>query len=96
MRLKENCSPARYACFDIAQVLYERDCFDGEKVSASSNITSKEYSIVPMEAFEIYSLNHDRDTKKYILSLDKHNYYMMNIIDYLLGTLTGTGETGVC
>ena len=38
-----------------------------------------------MEAFEIYSMNHDRDTKKYVLSLDRHNYYMMNIVDYLIG-----------
>lgn len=72
-------------CFQVSQVLYEEDYFDGEKVSVSDNITSKEYAIVSMEAFEIYSQNHDRDTKKYILSLDKHNYYMMNIIDYLVG-----------
>jgi len=72
-------------CFDVAQVLYERDYFDGEKVSVSSNITSIDYSIVPMEFFEIYSLNHNRNTKNYILSLDRHNYYMMNIIDYLIG-----------
>lgn len=72
-------------CFDVSQVLYERDYFDGEKVSASSNITSKEYSIVSMEAFEVYAANHGRNTKKYILSLDKHNYYMMNIVDYLIG-----------
>ena len=72
-------------CFDVSQVFYERDYFDGEKVSVSSNITSKEYSIVSMEAFEIYAVNHDRNTKKYILSLDRHNYYMMNIIDYLIG-----------
>lgn len=72
-------------CFDVSQVLYEKDYFDGEKVSASSNITSKEYSIVSMEAFEIYAANHERNTKKYILSLDKHNYYMMNIIDFLVG-----------
>lgn len=72
-------------CFDVSQVLYERDYFDGEKVSVSSNITSKEYSIVPMEAFEIYAVNHGKNAKKYILSLDKHNYYMMNIIDYLIG-----------
>lgn len=72
-------------CFHVSQVLYEKDYFDGEKVSVSSNITSKEYSIVPMEAFEVYTANHNRDTKKYILSLDKHNYYMMNIIDYLVG-----------
>ena len=72
-------------CFNVSQVLYERDYFDGEKVSVSSNITSKEYSIVSMESFEVYSVNHDRNTKKYILSLDKHNYYMMNIVDYLMG-----------
>lgn len=72
-------------CFDVSQVLYERDYFDGEKVSVSSNITSKEYSIVSMESFEVYAVNHDRNTKKYILSLDKHNYYMMNIVDYLIG-----------
>lgn len=72
-------------CFDVPQVLYERDYFDGEKVSVSSNITSKDYSIVSMEAFEVYAANHGRNTKKYILSLDKHNYYMMNIVDYLIG-----------
>lgn len=72
-------------CFQVAQVLYECGCFDGEKVSVSNNITSKEYSIVSMEAFEIYAANHDRNIKKYILSLDKYNYYMMNIVDYLVG-----------
>lgn len=72
-------------CFDVEQVLYEEEYFDGEKVSISDNITSKEYSIVSMEAFEIYSQNHNRDTRKYILRLDRHNYYMMNIIDYLVG-----------
>ena len=72
-------------CFQVSQVLYERDLFDGEKVSVSSNITSKEYSIVSMEAFEVYAANHNRNIKKYILSLDKHNYYMMNIMDYLIG-----------
>ncbi len=72
-------------CFDVSQVLYEEGSFDGEKVSVSANITSKEYSIVSMEAFEIYSQNHGRDTKKYILGLDRHNYYMMNIVDYLIG-----------
>ncbi|MCI8635555.1 MAG: hypothetical protein HFJ05_08135 [Eubacterium sp.] len=72
-------------CFDVSQVFYERDYFYGEKVSVSSNITSKEYAIVSMESFEIYAANHDRDIKKYILALDRHNYYMMNIVDYLVG-----------
>lgn len=72
-------------CFDVNQVLYERDYFDGEAVSVSRNITSKEYSIVPMDAVEIYAANHNKNVLKYILSLDNHNYYMMNIIDYLVG-----------
>ena len=72
-------------CFDVSQVLYEEDYFDGEKVTVSDNITSKEYSIVPMEAFIIHSENYGRDTKQYILRLDRHNYYMMNIVDYLVG-----------
>lgn len=72
-------------CFDVSQVIYEKDYFDGEKVSVSHNITSKEFSIVSMETFEVYSANHGRNTRKYILYLDKHNYYMMNIIDYLIG-----------
>ena len=72
-------------CFDVSQVIYEEDTFDHEKVTRSENITSKEYSIASMELMEIYAQNHDRDLKKYILSLDRHNYYMMNIIDYLVG-----------
>lgn len=72
-------------CFDVPQVLYEEDYFDGEKVTASENMTSKEYSIASMEAFEIYCRNQNQDTKACILSLDKHNYYMMNIVDYLVG-----------
>ena len=72
-------------CFDVAQVLYEEDYFDGEKVTDSSNMTSMDYSIVSMKAVEIYSQNHHRNTEKYILNLDKHNYYMMNIVDYLVG-----------
>lgn len=72
-------------CFNVSQVVYTEDIFDNEKVTRSENITSKEYSIASMELMEIYSQNHNRDIKKYILSLDRHNYYMMNIIDYLVG-----------
>lgn len=72
-------------CFDVSQVLYEKDWFDGEKVSVSSNITSRKYSIVSMEAFELYAANHGRNIKKCIMSLDKKNYHMMNIVDYLIG-----------
>ncbi|MCM1123920.1 MAG: hypothetical protein NC416_15165 [Eubacterium sp.] len=72
-------------CFDVSQVLYEEDYFDGEKVTASDNITSKDYSIAPMEAYEIFLQNHDQNIKEHIIELDKQNYYMMNIIDYLVG-----------
>ena len=72
-------------CFDAEQVLYEADFFDGEKVSVSKNMTSLDNSIVSMEAFEIYAQNHDIKTQDYILHLDAHNYYMMNILDYLVG-----------
>lgn len=72
-------------CFDVNQVLYEEGYFDGERVSVSENFTSKEYSIASMESFQIYAVNHDMDLKKYILRLDRHNYYMMNVIDYLVG-----------
>ena len=72
-------------CFDVSQVIYQKSYFSHEKVTKSENITSLETSLASMEAFEIYAQNHDRDVKEYILSLDSHNYYMMNIIDYLVG-----------
>lgn len=72
-------------CFDVAQVLYEEGTFDGEKVSVSENMTSPAISIASMEALSIWLANHDKDVEKYVLSLDRHGYYMMNVIDYLVG-----------
>ncbi|MCD7765994.1 MAG: hypothetical protein LUH53_05675 [Lachnospiraceae bacterium] len=72
-------------CFDVDQVLYEEGSFDGECVSVSDIFTSKEYSIASMEAFQIHEMNHDRDVMHSILKLDRHNYYMMNVVDYLVG-----------
>ena len=37
------------------------------------------------EAFEIYAVNHDVNPIDYILNLDTYSYYMMNILDYLVG-----------
>ncbi len=71
--------------FDVNQVLYEEGSFEGEKVSVSENMTSWEYSIASMEAFAIYVQNHGRDVKTSVLKLDRHNYYMMNVVDYLVG-----------
>lgn len=72
-------------CFDVSQVLYEPDVFDGEKVTVSENMTSKEYSIASMESLEIYLQNCDKNPREYILNLDGYQYYMMNILDYLIG-----------
>lgn len=72
-------------CFQCNQVLYEEGCYKGELVSISNIFTSKEYSIVSKEAFDIYAVNHDIDPIEYILSLDTYSYYMMNILDYLTG-----------
>ncbi|MDO4553830.1 MAG: hypothetical protein Q4B70_01635 [Lachnospiraceae bacterium] len=72
-------------CFQVNQVRYQEDRYDGEIVAACKMITSPEQSIVPMEHFEIYALNHDIDKMEYILKLDGYSYYMMNILDYLIG-----------
>ncbi len=72
-------------CFRISQVLYEEGYFDGEKVSVSNNFTSKEFSLASMEAFTVFLQNEGKDVKKYILKLDAYNYYMMNVVDYLVG-----------
>ncbi|MCB6309069.1 hypothetical protein LI216_04895 [Mediterraneibacter glycyrrhizinilyticus] len=72
-------------CFKVNQVIYDRGEFDHEPVTISKNITSQEVSIISMEAFAIYAQNHEKNIKKYILALDGYNYYMMNIVDYLIG-----------
>lgn len=76
-------------CFRVNQVLYEEGYYnsgdDNEKVSVSKLMTSLDTSIVSMEAFDIYAMNHDIDKMEYILQLDGYSYYMMNIVDYLIG-----------
>ena len=74
-------------CFDCNQVLYETDEYDGEKVSASKLIDGlgTNYSMATRAAFEIYAVNRDLDPIQEIIRLDAHGYYMMNILDYLVG-----------
>ena len=72
-------------CFSCRQVIYLEDWYDGEKVSSSGIITSIDYSIASREAYEIYAVNHEIDPLDYILNLDSYSYYMMNILDYLIG-----------
>lgn len=72
-------------CFRVDQVYYEEGDYDGQKVSVSKLITTPEQSIVSMEQFEIYAVNQDMDKLEYVLELDGYSYYMMNILDYLVG-----------
>lgn len=72
-------------CFDVRQVKYLEYIYDGEVVTKSKIITSKEYSIVSKMAFDIYACNHDLDTVKVCKEIDPETYYGMNILDYLTG-----------
>lgn len=74
-------------CFRCAQVTYRLGEYDGEMVSVSDIMTTKEQSIVSREAFEIYAENKEIDPMRYILKLDANAYYMMNILDYLIGNI---------
>lgn len=72
-------------CFRCAQVCYQPGTYDGEIVSVSGIMTTKEYSIASREAFEIYAANKGIDPMLYVMKLDGYSYYMMNILDYLVG-----------
>ncbi len=72
-------------CFDCRQVVYTEAEFDGRKTTASRLMTGLSYSIATREAFEIYAVNRGIDPLEYILELDAHGFYMMNILDYLTG-----------
>ena len=74
-------------CFDFKQVKYDEDFYDGQKVTQSKIITSRQYSIVSKMAFEIYALNHDLNVLNECLRIDKETYYGMNILDYLVGNI---------
>lgn len=72
-------------CFDVNQVEYKAYVYDGEIVTESDIITSKEYSIVSKMAFDIYACNNDLDTYEVCKTIDPVTYYGMNILDYLTG-----------
>lgn len=72
-------------CFDVPQVLYTEYMYDGEVVTQSDIITSKDFSMVSKMAFDIYACNHDLDTVEVCKRLDPVTYYGMNILDYLTG-----------
>ena len=74
-------------CFDVEHVIYRQSEFDGTRVSKCRIITSVEKGIVPIEYVGIYCLNRDIDEMEFVLKKDSYSYYMMNIIDYLIGNV---------
>ncbi len=72
-------------CFDIPQVVYREYIYNGEIVTESEIITSKDVSMVSKLAIDIYACNHDFDTIEFCRQLDPVTYYGMNILDYLTG-----------
>lgn len=72
-------------CFDCNQVIYTEGVYEGEKVSVSRLMTSKDRSIIPISAWQIYAMNQDLNWREEILKLDAYHYHMMNILDYLIG-----------
>lgn len=72
-------------CFDIPQVKYEEYIYDGQIVSKSKIVTSKQYSMASKLAYEVYTTNNDLDVIEECIKLDPITYYGMNILDYLTG-----------
>ena len=72
-------------CFRVEHIEYTEDCFDGQMVSRSRLLTNEDIGIVPMEYVELYCVNHDVDRDAFVKKKDAYAYYMMNIIDYLVG-----------
>ena len=73
------------SCFDVKQVAYLADVFDGRKVSKSRLVTGEDLSIVPFEFVSIYCLNHGLDAERLVLEKDAYSFHMMNVVDYLVG-----------
>lgn len=72
-------------CFDVEQVLYEPEVYQGQRVSASRLMTTKDRSIVPAEFVDVYAANAERELMDYVKRYDLRGYHMMNIVDYLIG-----------
>lgn len=72
-------------CFTNNSVDYKLRSYKGELVTESKIFTDLNHSILPMEDFDIYCANQEIDLYEYIKTLDANNYYVMNLIDYLIG-----------
>lgn len=72
-------------CFRVDSVAYELTELEGKAVSRSRIVTSEDQSIVSMESVDLYCINHDLDRDAFVLEKDAYSYYMMNLMDYLVG-----------
>lgn len=72
-------------CFDIPQVQYSAGYYQGQLISESEIVTSKQWSMVSKMAFDIYAVNHGLNTIDVCKKIDRITYYGMNILDYLIG-----------
>ena len=72
-------------CFRVETVAYEPSTFEGKLVSKSLIVTSEQQSLVSIEAVDLYCANHSLDRDTFVLKKDAYAYYMMNLIDYLVG-----------
>ena len=66
-----------YFCYELL--------LQGHGYQDSFKTTSSDYSIAAMDALDIMLTNQEEDVRSFVLALDAHNYYMMNIVDYLVG-----------
>ena len=68
-------------CFEIQHVSYHSEAFDGTPVSCCKIITDETHSIVPFDHYELWCVNHGKDSKAAVRKLDAYGYNMMNVID---------------
>lgn len=86
MQSSAKCWQVRSAdALTVIRFCMSRGCFENEPVSISKIMTSQRYSLVTYAAYDVYCTNHDWNTLDKILELDAYGYYMMNILDYLVG-----------
>lgn len=71
--------------FAVESISYEPAVFDGRSVTKCRNYTSEDRGIVSAEYVNIYCQNRETDFLGFVLKKDAYSYYMMNIVDYLVG-----------
>ena len=65
-------------CFDVEQVRYEPGEYQGQRVSISRLMTTKDRSIVPMEYVDIYAANAGTTLEAIVNRRDRYGYHMMD------------------